>query len=93
MSDNIVSNLDTKSYLLLLRELKKYYNKKFNNKYDFSIREIVKEFNSSLYTVVIIFHYNSKHDSYEIKILTELQVISILRISKLNKINERHRIN
>ena len=32
MSDNIVSKLDTKSYLLLLRELNNYYkNKTFCN--------------------------------------------------------------
>jgi len=89
MSDNIVSNLDTKSYLLLLRELKKYYNKKLNTSYIFYIREIIKEFNSSSYTVVINFHDINNHYIYENHTLTENNVISIIRKIKLNNINEK----
>jgi len=89
MPTNIVSNLDTKSYLLLLRELKKYYDEQIPDS-DFYIREIRYDCNNDNYVVTI--HYNhivNTNMRFRLLSLPENQLILILRKVKLNKLNER----
>jgi len=90
MSDNIVSNLDIKSYLLLLRELRQYYNKKFNLNisHDVDILSISYNNNNSKYGIIIKSNINGNicRQSISNHFITERELISILRKIKLNKL-------
>lgn len=84
MSGNIVSNLDTKSYLLLLRELKNYYNNKLSNINPFYIVGIcLKQSTGVDYDVLINVNNIGNYKHYN---LNEQELISIIRKTKLNKL-------
>jgi hypothetical protein len=89
MSDNIVSKLDTKSYLLLLRELNNYYKNKTFCNIPFYIIGIQESRGYEDYEVLI----SGLKNIHETHYLTEKQLCSIIRIAKINKINEIPRIN
>jgi len=82
-NDNIVSNLDTKSYLMLLREIKPYYHNRMGHT-SFNINSIFKSAITNLYVV------NIKNGDYQFVnfSITENELIKIIRKIKINKLKK-----